>query len=544
MKKRLRDIALVLFAFVLAMPAAVAQEDRRPFTKGLVLIISVDQMKAEFYDWYGQHWTGGLKRIFEEGIVYTKASLDYSASETGPGHATLSTGSFPKVHGIVGNEWVDPVTRKEVYCVEDPGAGKVDEKGGGMSPGNLLVTGLGDWLKEAHPSAKVVSLSVKDRAAVLMGGQKPNQVYWYDRTSGHLVTSDYYMKESSSWMREFNAGNWVFKNVPPVWNKLLDSAAYVGPDEMKGESESGGSTTFPRRFNLARRAEQMTTSPWGDALILDAGKAAILGEKLGTRGVPDMLALGLSCTDYVGHAYGPNSHEMQDHLARLDVALGAFLADVETIVGKGNILLALSADHACLPLPEYTVAVEHRFARRLNPTTEITPNVNDFHDRLREELGTEDTLILKDRFLNYEAAAKHGLSADAFETRVRAGLTAIDGIADVFFKREFASGKVPPRLFADRFANSMHLPRMEDFHIRYCEGCLPSSRSTGTSHGSCYDYDNSVPVVFWGQPYTTNKISTPVRTVDVAPTIARKVGATPPKSVSGAPLKEVFENIR
>ncbi len=158
--------------------------DKRPVTKGLVLIISIDQMKSEFYDWYGRHWTGGLKRLYQEGIVYTNGSLDFASSETGPGHATLATGSFPRVHGIHANEWVDPTTRRDVYCVEDTLAGPVAGEGGRISPRNLVVTALGDWMKRSNPATKVISLSVKDRSAVLMGGQHPDHVYWYNSRTG------------------------------------------------------------------------------------------------------------------------------------------------------------------------------------------------------------------------------------------------------------------------------------------------------------------------------------------------------------------------
>jgi arylsulfatase A-like enzyme len=313
---------------------------------------------------------------------------------------------------------------------------------------------------------------------------------------------------------------------------------------MPGEAVWAGTTVFPKLFELPRRAQQMTTSPWGDAFILDAGRAAIKAEKLGTRGGVDLLALGLSCTDYVGHSYGPNSHEMQDHLARLDVALGSFLAEVETIVGKGNVIVGLSADHACLPLPEYTANVEHKFSRRLNVATEVWPKAEALRQTLMTEWGIEETLFTRTGFIDYNAAAKKGITPAQLEARLREGFVAIDGIADVFFKREIAAGTVPPRPFARRFVNSMYLPRSEDFQIRFCEGCLPTSRPTGTSHGSCYDYDNAVPVVVWGQPFTVNRVGRPVRTIDVVPTLARKLGVPYPATVLGTPLKEVLEDIR
>ncbi|MEK6649980.1 MAG: alkaline phosphatase family protein [Bacteroidota bacterium] len=530
-----------LLVFLLLIPALLgAQSAKSGERPSLVVVISIDQMKAEYFEWYGHQWNGGLKRLFTEGAVYTNAMLDYAASETGPGHATLSTGSFPRTHGILGNEWVDPTTRKEVYCVSDSTAKPVDGVGGGVSPRNLEVTALGDWLKASSKSSMVVSLSLKDRAAILMGGKKPDHVYWYDRKTGKLVTSSAYASTTVPWMKTFNDQNWVFRNVPPVWSKLLPDSAYRGPDEQRGETLWNGSTTMPKVFNLAQRADQMAGSPWGDLLILDAARAAIEGERLGQRNVTDLLMLSLSSTDYVGHAYGGHSHEMQDHLARVDAALGQFIADLERTVGRDRMLIALSADHACMPLPEYLQDVEFRFARRLNVATEIRPKTEALDSVLRLSLGVTEPLFTSNGFINYAMAAKAKVGARTLERRIGEGMRAIDGIADVYFKHELSDTAGPRRPYLERFRNSYYAPRGEDFQIRFAEYTLPSSRADGTSHGSCYDYDNHVPVLFWGPHYGVNRVTRPVRAVDVAVTIAKILNLKTPQTVNGQPLSEIL----
>lgn len=490
----LLPLLLALTLGSLAQPSAPKKATEQP---SLVVIISVDQMKAEYIDWYGHQWNGGLKRLYAEGTVFTNAMLDYAASETGPGHATLSTGSFPRTHGILGNEWVDPKTRKDVYCVEDSTAKPVDGLGGGMSPRHLVVPALGDWLKASSKSSKVISLSVKDRAAILMGGKNPDQVYWYDRKSGKLVTSSAYARTTIPWMKAFNDQNWVFKHVPPVWSKLLADSLYLGPDDQRGEQLWNGARTMPKVFNLATRAEQLAGTPWGDLLILDAAEAAVEGEKLGQRKVTDLLMISLSSTDYVGHAYGGNSHEMQDHLARVDAALGQFLAELERIVGRDRLLVALSADHACMPLPEYLQDVEYRFAKRLNISTEIRPKAAAYDSTLQRQLGASGPLFTSSGFIQY-ASAGPNMKPRALDAMIGSGLRAIDGIADVYFKYELVDTTTPMRPYLDRFRNSYYEPRGEDFQLRFGEYLLPSSRETGTSHGSCYNYDNHVPVLFWG----------------------------------------------
>lgn len=531
-------LLLTLALGAIAQPSTPKKSPEKP---SLVVVISVDQMKAEYIDWYGHQWSGGLKRLYAEGAVFTNAMLDYAASETGPGHATLSTSSFPKTHGILGNEWVDPKTRNEVYCVADSTARPVDGLGGGMSSRNLVVTALGDWLKASSKSSKVISLSVKDRAAILMGGKDPDQVYWYDRKTGKLVTSSAYAKTTAPWMKDFNDQNWVFKHVPPVWSKLLADSLYLGPDDQRGEQLWNGTRTMPKVFNLAARAEQLAGTPWGDLLILDAAKAAVEGEKLGQRKATDLLMISLSSTDYVGHAYGGNSHEMQDHLVRVDAALGQFLAELERIIGRDRLLVALSADHACMPLPEYLQDVEFRFARRLNTSTEVRPKAVAYDSTLRLQLGASGPLFTTNGFINYTAAGSN-VKPRALDAMIGAGLRAIDGVADVYFKHELVDTTVPVRPYLDRFRNSYYAPRGEDFQWRFGEYVLPSSRETGTSHGSCYNYDNHVPVLFWGPHFTVNRVSRPVRTVDVSVTIAKRLGLKTPKTVNGHPLQEVAAN--
>ncbi len=530
-------LASALALSLSAQPKQPADVSPRP---SLVVVISIDQMKAEYVDWYGHQWNGGLKRLYAEGAVFANAMLDYAASETGPGHATLSTGSFPRVHGILGNEWIDPKTRKDVYCVEDSTAKPVDGLGGGFSSRNLAVPALGDWLKASSRSSKVISLSIKDRAAILMGGKEPDQVYWYDRKTGKLVTSAAYMKTTAPWMKSFNEQNWVFKHVPPVWSKLLADSLYLGPDDQRGEQLWNGVRTMPKVLNLAQRAEQLAGTPWGDLLILDAARAAVEGEQLGSRNTTDLLMISLSSTDYVGHAYGGNSHEMQDHLARIDAALGQFLADLERLVGRNHLFVALSADHACMPLPEYMQDVEFRFAKRLNVSTEIRPNAVALDSTLRRSIGVTGQLFSTNGFVNYDEATKAGVKPRALDVRIGEGLRTIDGIADVYFKSELVDTGGPHRPYLDRFRNSYYAPRGEDFQLRFKEYLLPSSRETGTSHGSCYNYDNHVPVLFWGPAFGVNRITRPVRTVDVAVTIAKMLNLKTPKTVSGRPLEEVL----
>lgn len=498
-------------------------------------------MRADYLSRFASQYTGGFKKLAAEGIVYTNADLNYAISVTAPGHAALSTGAYPRTSGIPSNEWIDPVTRKRVYCVGDSTAGQVEGEGGRYSPKNLAVTTIGDWLKITSPESKVISVSGKERAAVIMGGHRANYAFWYDSKTGHMVTSDYYTAQLPAWAKTFNTSGWIESHVPDSWTKLMPESAYAadGPDDMEGESKLGSSTSFPHQIRSKKKDELLST-PFGDLYTLAFAMEAFHAEQLGQRQVTDLLNVDLSCTDYIGHDFGPNSHEIHDHLLRLDKALGDFLAEVEKKVGAGKVLVAFSADHGVLPLPEYLTKMKQEPARRIRLDKQINAEVEELDRALQKELRLNESLIQSNAFLNYSAAAKGGIDSLTLERRVREGLLNIDSIADVYFRREMMNNKTPSRPYLEHFQRSYYPARGADFLIRYCEGCLITSQSTGTSHGTTYRYDTHVPLVIWGGSLKAKRVDRPVYTIDIAPTLAKLLGLRYPATVEGSPLVEVI----
>lgn len=531
--KRLRTLLIVFAVF-----SGILTAGERP---KLVIFISIDQMKGEYLEWYGAEFKGGLRRLVSEGTVFANADLNYAPSETGPGHATLGTGSYPMHNGITSNEWLDPTSLQELYCVFDSSAGMVGGDGGGVSARNLLVTGLSDWLKKASPRSKVFAASIKDRAAILMSGKHPDGAFWYNSKNGRMVTSSYYMKELPVWVQKFNADQWIAKNVPGAWEKLRPDSVYwkYGPDAMAGERIWEGSTTFPHPIPPERGNQLLASTPYGDLMTLDFVRAMVEAEKLGQRDVTDLLIISLSCTDYIGHSFGGNSHELIDQLLRLDAALGSFITDMELVVGTKNILIALSADHAAMPLPEYRATVERKPARRILVREEINPKLAAFDRELQKEFGTSESIIKGSAFLNYAVAARAGVDSLTLEKKVRQGALRIDGIADIVFRREILAASKSSNRYLGTYHRGYHSPRGPDFIIRPCEYCLLTTSATGTSHGSPYRYDTRVPIIFWGQGIGKKDVARLVNTVDVAPTIARMLGITPPSTVDGRALKEI-----
>jgi len=509
----------------------------------LIVFISIDQMRADYFERYNQYFTGGFHRLYSNGILYSNADLNYAASLTGPGHATLGTGCYPWKSGILSNDWVERTTLNEMYCVSDSSAHQVDSVGGGFSPRNLVVTAVGDWLKQQSPTSKVITASYKDRAAILMGGKNPNYAFWYSKAVGGMVTSDYYAKTLPQWVKTFNASNWAEKNVPTQWLKSLTDSVYskIGPDEFAAEAKWKNTTTFPHDFISGKKAEEIGGSPYGDKIIVDFAIEAVKNENLGKRNVTDLLCISLSNCDYVGHAQGPDSHEMLDLLIKIDGYLGGLFTYLDNNVGKDNFIVALSADHAVCPLPEFNSHFRNISAKRYIYATDIKPKLDELNSRLKKELNSPNDILIKNSFINYSAGTKAGLDSLQLEQKVKDGLLAVDAYTDIYFRRELITKEKSDKMFIEKYRNSYYAPRGKDYLYRDRENCIISSNTYGTTHGSPYSYDTHVPLIFWWSDALPTKITREVHSADAAPTLAKFAGFPFPDNLDGVPLKEVVK---
>ena len=534
-------LPFVLLFTALFFPLLLQASDR----PRLVVVISVDQMRADYFERFEKNFSGGFRRLYDEGIKYVNTDLNYSNSATGPGHASLSTGTYPRVSGIANNDWVERSTRKGMYCVFDSLERVVEDSGVVASPRNLKVTGLADWIKQNIKGSKAISLSIKDRVGVLLGGKKPDYGFWYERTTGRFITSTYYTASLPKWMKDFNASGWYEKNVPSKWEKLLPESEYalLGPDEQQGEYQWDGKTTFPHTFDPAQMIARILITPWGDLLVLDATKAAILGEQLGMRGTTDYVGIGLSCTDYVGHAFGPDSHEMFDHLVRVDRKLGEFFAFLDETIGKEHYMVALSADHGVMPLPE-VLAQKGLKARRVPYNTEINPGFMLANQQLMRRLSINTNTIEQRSFLRYDLAVAQGIDSVQFENMVEEELRKIDAVEDVLFRRELEGSAPSANTLIEKFRNAYFSERAGDFVVQYKENHLLTSGKTGTSHGTVWGYDTRIPLVFWRHGVAPAFITDRSAVVDMAPTIAAILGIKTPPTVLGTPLPYALQHMK
>ncbi len=532
---------LSVHPFARALLLALVLSTTFPVSAGepvkLVVLVAVDQLRR---DRLADTLPGGLGRLAREGRVYSEAVLDHAATATCPGHISISSGSHPGRAGVPGNSYVDRASGEMVYCVEDAREdARVLGGDGGRSPALLRVTTLGDWMKQARPATRVVSVAGKDRSAIALGGKRADGAWWYSRRRG-FTTSRHYRAELPEWLVAWNDG--LPARVPEQWQHAAAPPGRPRPDDYAAESPDHSRTSPHPIWSEDREQllDNLFFTPFLDLLTLDLALELVRREQLGADPTPDLLAVGLSATDAVGHLYGPESHEAYDALQRLDVALGRFLDQLEREVGKGRVLVALSADHGVLPLPEWLAETD----RSKCPVDPGRVGIRWLALRLLWNLHREfgPLLALPERWVHISGAgltvdralaAEHEVAVPDVVRAAEAYLEDHAAVREVWTAAEIRERTDP---IARLYRNSFDPERSGDLVVQLEPTCMIGSFDHGTSHGSPYLYDRAVPIVFHGPGVERAVVPGPARTVDIAPTLARQVGVPVPDSLDGAPI--------
>lgn len=517
---------LLAVAAVLGTSSVSAQTPRPK----LVLFLSIDQGRAEYLERFRPALEGGLLLLAERGVVFAETHHAHAGTVTAPGHASLSTGRFPSHSGIVGNDWFDRDENREVYCVEDRespvlaiGDGEVRRPESlGRSPRRLRGTALGDWMKRRSRTSKVYSVSGKDRTAVLMGGKDADGAFWFDGASGQWVTSRYYMKDYPEWVKEFHARRLADRYFGRTWEPLPVSEALLSSMSIEG------SFARPRALGRGSLSEDagfyhaLFETPFLESYLLAFAESLVREEELGMDDATDLLTLGFSSVDSVGHDYGPNSRELLDAVLRLDRELGAFFGSLDRTIGLGHVAVALSADHGVAPLPEYQ-------ARHGLPGGRISNS--DLACIARA--GKRSWFVAPLQF-DEKALAKENIKREAAEALVAREVSTCHGVARVWTRTAIeaamrAGGEVDPTLL--QFARSFYAGRSPDLFVQFAEGLIEDH--DGTTHGSPYAYDTHVPgIVLWpGMPQRT--LEERIASVDLPVTLASLLGVAIPGDVDG-----------
>jgi len=512
----------------------------------LVVGIVVDQMKAEYlYRFSSDFSENGFKRLMKDGFMFQNVHYNYMPTYTGPGHASIYTGTTPTTHGIVGNDWFNKATGKEMYCTDDEtvstiGDGTTSE--GKMSPRNLQSTTITDELKLAtNFKGKVIGMSLKDRGAILPAGHFADWAFWYSKT-GAFISSTYYGENLPNWVTEFNnekhyetyikKGWELFKPKETYNESLTDNNPYEGKLYKK-------TPFFP--YNLKdmydnNDAGVLRSTPFGNNLLADFAKKAIEKEALGKDEITDFLTVSFSSTDYIGHLLGPRSIELQDTYLRLDETIADFLNYLDKTVGKGNYLVFLTADHA--GAENVTYLKDNKYdVTNLNYKT----IKNDLIDFSKATYG-EDLLLDYSNFnvfFNKELIQKKGLELAKVKEEFTVFLYKQKFVKRVYSEEQIlaASGN---DFYLNFIANGYDPSQNGELVIILKPGYVEYS-STGTTHGSPYTYDTHVPLLFYGWHINKGESFDRKEITQVAPTISQLLKITFPNGTKAELLQEILK---
>ena len=513
----------------------------------LVLMITVDQLRGDMpLRFNGRFGPGGFRYLADNGTTYTNAHLEHMVTTTAAGHATLATGGNAPQHGIASNEWFNIRTRQPVYNTADSRyslVGDSQEAGKGRSPLNLTSTTFGDELVIATAGkSRVFSVSIKDRSAIILGGHR-GKAYWYSKLTGKFITSTYYHDEFPEWVNDWNEGNHADGFRDQTWNLLAERETYVfrDQDDRWFEREKGQlGRIFPHPLNNEDNATYYSTlryTPMGDQLTLAFVKALVEAEKVGQGSHTDVLAVSFSVTDYIGHAFGPNSLEAEDNLLRLDLTLAELFRFIDSKIGLDHTLVVLSADHGISPAPEYVESLGYRAGRHNAP--EMMRQINQ---ALKTRFGTEEELAIAYRtpgiYLDPDAIEALGLDIAAVENVVAEEMMRRPGFSMALTRSDILSGRLPDTQAARLTSNSFHPERSGNIMLIQDFFWYLASKpdEDAAMHGSPYNYDNHVPIMIAGPGIGHETINRRVAPRDIAPTISDYLGIEAPSGSVGTPL--------
>ncbi len=521
--RKLAPLLLLAAALLCCRFAFASAYDARP---KLIVILVVDQFRPDFLERNRANiGPDGFALLFERGASFADCRFDYAATHTGPGYATVLTGTYVNGHGIMGNSWFDPASKRRVLAESDDSTrllGVAEKKPGG-SPHRLLATTLGDELKLAtEGKSRVFSVSLKPRAAILQGGHAADAAYWIDRASGAWLSSSYYMSALPGWVEGFNSGGRADKYWHLDWK---DSSGTVLATTKPGSK--------PDFFSV------VGGTPYGTDYQLEFARELLEREKLGSGPATDLLILGLSATDVAGHDAAHDSPRMTALIQRLDRQLAEFFGFLGRQIGLANVWLVLTADHGIAPLPESArrarLPAEHfdpvKLRRQLNAqlSERLTPG------KPQDYVPSLDWPVA---YLSPDAFTAAGLKqADA--ERAVGELLVKSGRWRAFYTRsQIENGQMPPDAISRRYAHSSS--PQGGWHVLGVPAVNQVAQTEGTDHHSPFAYDTHVPLAFFGLAFRPGKYYTAAEPVDLVSTLAVLLGITPPSHSVGRVLDEAL----
>ncbi|MEB8330686.1 alkaline phosphatase family protein [Flavobacteriaceae bacterium KMM 6897] len=552
---------LVLISLTFFSSSALAQQNETP---KLVVGVIIDQMRADYlYKYQDRYGEDGFKRLLREGFNFKNTNVNYIPSETAPGHASIYTGTTPSYHGIIGNSWFDRNTKSVIGNVQDDQEkiiGSVVENPYGTSPKNLLASTITDELKKrSNFKSKVISISIKDRGAILPGGKSADGVYWHDWESspGYFVSSSYYMEGVPNWVTKFNKQEKSDTYLNETWNTLYPIEMYTlsAPDDNNYEPSLAGkpSPTFPYDFKTLREKyrengtefQLLWISPKGNTLLTEFAVTAMQEEQLGKDDHTDFLNVSYSVPDVIGHTFGPQSVEMEDMYLRLDKDIATLFKALDTDIGKENYTLFLTADHGAIENVSFLKDNQHDAA--IARITNDGRKLEAFLDSKYGNASWVTTVNGNNLYLNKTTVDEKKLLFPIIQKDAANFLMTLPEVSLALTADDLQT-QVYEEGIRKTIQNGYHVQRSGDILITYTSGTIIHPNSNidvadvnGTVHGSGYSYDTQVPMIWIGKGITKGESVRPVHPIDIAPSLSMLLNIPLPSSSQGKPLSELFE---
>ncbi len=550
--KNLMKQSFFIFISIFSLHQFIAQENSISKPK-LIVGIVVDQMCYDYlYRYNSKFGENGFKKLLKGGTNCENTQYNYVPTFTGPGHASIYTGTTPSNHGIVANDWYDRTLKKERNCVADTNVKSVGTTSneGKTSPINLKSNTITDQLKLTYAQSKVISISIKDRSAILPGGHLSDGSYWFDYQTGNFITSTFYKEKLPTWVEDFNKEKQATNYLKQTWNTLLPIEKYTesGEDNSPYEVKLASKKTpeFPYNFKELNKGatnfDLFTITPFANTFLADFALKALKSEKLGEDEFSDILAISFSTPDIVGHAFGPYSIEIEDIYLRLDLEIEKILTELEKTIGKDNFVLFLTADHAVVPVPQYLVDKK-------------LPGGYVFMTEIQEELNKELTLkfgfplveeITNDNiYLDRKTILEKNINSKKVQVAIKSILQTKKGIKKIYTEEDLNADN-----FSDEWLTMVKKGYLYhesgDLIFLLEPGYLPKSKlsettHTGTSHGSAFNYDTHVPLIWYGKNIPAQSIFRRINITDITATLAPILKLQRPNATTGEVILELFK---
>ncbi|WP_435356623.1 alkaline phosphatase PafA [Emticicia sp. SJ17W-69] len=510
----------------------------------LVLGIMIDQMRYDYlYRYYAKYSEGGFKRLMNQGFNCKNNHYHYASTITGPGHAAVYTGSIPAVNGIIGNEWYDPLANRSVYVAEDTTARAVGTEAtateGKRSPVNMHTSTITDQLKLATSfRSKVIGIAVKDRGGILPAGHSADAAYWFDSKSGNWISSTYYMKELPKWLQDFNAQKLPEKLMAKKWETLLPIEQYTESEEDNQEYENVLSgEKLPVFPHTVSNNGALLTSPYGNTITKELTLATLKNEAMGKGKETDFLCVSFSTPDYVGHATGTHSIEIEDTYLRLDRDIAEILNNLDATLGKNNYLVFLTADHGVTDIAGFLK--KHKIP---SGVLELTKEINYLNGQMVEKFGEGKWIKAQDNYqlyLDHELMAKKNVTMSQVYDLVKEKMFVLgSSIYQVVNLHDINSASIPP--FYKPLIENIYNPKRSGDIMLLFEPSWYSGSKKGTTHGTMWQSDRHVPLLWYGWKIPQGETVEQTYISDIAATLAALLNILEPNGCVGKPIKDIF----